>query len=308
MNNNSTNCPICESSNTIFHSKFRNKNEVFNNLKKFICNDCELVFSFPMPNDDSLNNYNAGYHQNAHGGHKRDYKLEAFFRGIAKCRLNTLENHINFNTSNSFRVLEIGPGPGVFAKEWLSKYQKTDYHVIETDTSVHYKLNDLGIKIIKEPDLESNKSFYDLIIISHVLEHVTDPIKFLGNFVKTLKKDGHLFIEVPCRDWDHKDEDEPHLLFFEKKSFESLIKKINLKKIFIGYFGTKIKNLKDPLFMFLNKLKQKLFYRNINIYNAERNNLMKILKSKIETNATINFSPHIEQNTPSWWLRVIIKK
>jgi len=58
----------------------------------------------------------------------------------------------------------------------------------------------------------------------------------------------------------------------------------------------------------LNKLKQKLFYRNINIYNAERNNLMKILKSKIETNATINFSPHIEQNTPSWWLRVIIKK
>ena len=61
-----------------------------NNLKKFICNDCELVFSFPMPDNNSLNNYNSGYHQNAHGGHKRDFKLEAFFRGIAKCRLNTL--------------------------------------------------------------------------------------------------------------------------------------------------------------------------------------------------------------------------
>lgn len=308
MNNNSINCPICETCNTVFHSKYRNKNEVFNNLKKFICNDCELVFSFPMPNDHSLNNYNEGYHQNAHGGHKRDYKLEAFFRGIAKCRLNTIENYINFNLSNSFRVLEIGPGPGVFAKEWLNKYQKTDYHVIETDTNLHNELIKIGIKIIKEEDLKSYKSYFDFIIISHVLEHVTNPISFLTPMIKSLKKNSHLFIEVPCKDWDHKELDEPHLLFFDKKSFYQLFKKLNIEKVFIGYFGTKIKHLKSPIFKIINGFKQRLFYRDINIYNPERKKLNKILNSKIETNAVINFSPHIEQNEPSWWIRTIVKK
>ena len=307
-NSRISNCPSCESNNTTFHSKFRNSNKVFSNLNKFVCKDCELVFCFPMPDEDSLKNYNLGYHDNAHGGHKRDYKLEAFFRGIAKCRLHTLENNIPLNLSCSYKVLEIGPGPGVFAREWLSKYKNTEYHVLETDSSVYDKLHNLGIKIIESSDLELNQPSYDLVVISHVLEHVNKPIIFLSKFVSALKKGGHIFIEVPCRDWEHKEMDEPHLLFFEKKSFIKLIEIIYLKKVFIGYFGTKIKNLKNPIFKFYNDLKQKLFYRNINIYNNERKTLKKILKSKLETNAVINCSPHIEQNEPSWWLRSIIKK
>jgi SAM-dependent methyltransferase len=301
-------CPVCESQNIFFHSKYRNKNEVFKNLTKFSCSDCNLVFSLPMPGQDKLNQYNLGYHQNAHGGHKRDKKLEAFFSGIAKCRLHTLENNISINSDDKFKVLEIGPGPGVFAKVWLNKYHDTEYHAIETDSSVHNQLLNLGIKIIQESNFESIKPSYDLIIISHVLEHVTKPRKFLSRFTDKLKKDGHLFIEVPCRDWDHKEMDEPHLLFFEKNTFIKLIKKINLEKVFIGYFGTEIKKLKNPLFKFFNKVKQKLFYYNINIYNSQRKTLYKILDSKLETNATINHSPHIEQISPSWWLRVIIKK
>ena len=126
--------------------------------------------------------------------------------------------------------------------------------------------------------------------------------------IESLKKNSHLFIEVPCKDWDHKELDEPHLLFFDKKSFYQLFKKLNMEKVFIGYFGTKIKHLKSPIFKTINGFKQKLFYRDINIHNPERKKLNKILNSRIETNAVINFSPHIEQNEPSWWIRTIVKK
>jgi len=302
------NCPVCESKNIVFHSNFRGNNNIFNNTSKFICQNCDLVFCSPMPNNQALESYNSSYHQNAHGGHERDSKLDAFFTGIAKCRLYTLETKINLRKDQFFKVLEIGPGPGVFAREWLNKYQNTEYHVLETDTSVHDILHNLGIKIIESSNLELNQSSYDLVVISHVLEHVNKPITFLSKFVRALKKGGYMFIEVPCRDWEHKEMDEPHLLFFEKKSFIKLIEMMHLEKVFIGYFGTKIKNLKNPIFKFYYDLKQKLFYRNINIYNNERKNLNKILKSKLETNAVINYSPHIEQNEPSWWLRTIIKK
>ena len=47
-----------------------------------------------------------------------------------------------------------------------------------------------------------------------------------------LKKKGHLFIEVPCKDWDHKNEDEPHLLFFDKKSMVRLAEKLKIEIVF----------------------------------------------------------------------------
>tara|TARA_B100001939_G_scaffold348024_1_gene372044 strand:+ start:3441 stop:4376 length:936 start_codon:yes stop_codon:yes gene_type:complete len=301
-------CPVCESKKINFHSDYRNLSSCFNNLKKFYCNDCDLIFSNPMPGNLELDEYNSNYHNNAHGGYNRDKKLKAFFNGIAKTRLHTISKYTSLNPDEEIKILEIGPGPGVFAKQWINKYSKSEYYAIETDTNLHNELIKIGIKIIKEENLKSYKSYFDFIIISHVLEHVTNPVSFLKPMIESLKKNSHLFIEVPCKDWDHKELDEPHLLFFDKKSFYQLFKKLNMEKVFIGYFGTKIKHLKSPIFKTINGFKQKLFYRDINIHNPERKKLNKILNSRIETNAVINFSPHIEQNEPSWWIRTIVKK
>ena len=38
---------------------------------------------------------------------------------------------------------------------------------------------------------------YEVISITHVLEHIADPLEFLRNLHKPLQSDGKLFIEVP---------------------------------------------------------------------------------------------------------------
>ncbi len=301
-------CPICKNRDVTFQSNYRNNSIYFNNLTRVICNKCELVFANPMPNNQKLEDYNSNYHANAHGGHKRDLKLQSFFKGIAKTRLFTIQNKIRFDYTSNYKVLEIGPGPGVFAEEWLKTFPQSNYYAIETDLSMHENLQKLGIQIIREIENLDYKYYFDIIIISHVLEHVTDPLYFLNSYLAKLKNNGHLFLEVPCKDWEHKDIDEPHLLFFDKKSMLKLFKELNLETVFIGYFGTKIKDLKNPIFKLIRKIREKLFYRDINFYHRERERLNKILKSKLETNAIVNYYAHKEQNLPSWWLRAIVKK
>jgi SAM-dependent methyltransferase len=261
-----------------------------------------------MPNNEVLKEYNSNYHVNAHGGHQRNSKLNAFFAGIAKTRLITIKNNIQVDHTKNYNVLEIGPGPGTFANEWLKENRKSTYYAIETDVSLHENLKKQGIILIDENDIKDYNNNFDIIVISHVLEHVSNPLEFLNSFLFLLQDNGYLFIEVPCKDWEHKDIDEPHLLFFDKKPMIKLAKKLKTEIVYLEYFGTKIKHLKNPLYKLVKKFREKLFYRNINFYHSEKSKLKKLLGSNIEANSLINYSAHIEQDEPSWWLRAIIKK
>lgn len=308
LNDQVIQCPLCKSKNTSFQSNYRKNSIHFEGLNRFLCNDCELVFAHPMPSDETLEKYNSNYHINAHGEYQRDEKLNAFFCGIAKTRINTIKENINLNNNKNYKILEIGPGPGFFAIEWIRENNKSLYYAIETDTTLHKNLKNQGIKLIEQNEIKDFDNFFDIIVISHVLEHVSDPLNFLNKYLNLLKKKGHLFIEVPCKDWDHKNEDEPHLLFFEKKSMTKLSDILDLDIELLGYYGTKIKDLKNPIFRFLKKIREKLFYRNINFYHPQKRKLKKLLNSSLQANVLINYSAHIEQNEPSWWLRAILKK
>ena len=148
-------CPICTSNNIAFQSTYRNNSIQFKNLNKFICNNCELVFANPMPNNEILEEYNSNYHINAHGEHQRDEKLNAFFRGIAKTRIITIKNNIQIDNSSNYNVLEIGPGPGIFANEWLKEKSASTYYAIETDVSLHENLKKQGVKLLTENDIKN---------------------------------------------------------------------------------------------------------------------------------------------------------
>jgi len=61
--------------------------------------------------------------------------------------------------------------------------------------------NRFGIKLINHnfllSPLDEMSGSYDVICMFHVLEHISDPIKFLNNVKKCLKPSGKLIIEVP---------------------------------------------------------------------------------------------------------------
>ena len=300
-------CPLCNSKNTFFQSVYRNNHHFFSKKNIYGCKNCLLYFVNPKIEDSKLEEYNSSYHENAHQGHKRNKKLEAFFSGISKLRIEIIKKNSLFKENSCLKVLEIGPGPGAFAKEWLKIFPNSKYYAIESDEILHNQLKKIGIKIINNVDNKLN-SFFDLIVISHVLEHVTYPLDFLKNYIKAMNKNGLIFLEVPCSDFMHKDIDEPHLLFFEKTPIKKMIKSLKLDLIKVGYYGTPIRKLNSFKIRLFKKIRSFLWKKNITYYHPQKDKLNKILNNKIETEALLNFDAHIEQDEPSWWLRVIAKK
>jgi SAM-dependent methyltransferase len=135
--------------------------------------------------------------------------ISGFFFRLAHKNLEKLNSHIidNSKFSNNQTILEIGPGRQphydyISNKKLINKYlfydsekvninflkKKYNKIIIKNKKLFFYlnKLNSLKIKSI------------DIIILSHVLEHVLEPEKFIFDLFKLLKPGGRLLITLPC--------------------------------------------------------------------------------------------------------------
>ncbi len=271
------------------------------------CNDCSMVYAHPMPSDEILTQYNAHYFESAHNGIVTNPVSVNFFSAIAWIRIQHIEKYIKVLHVNIKRVLEIGPGIGYFAKNWLSVQTDHQYSVVETDASCYTSLQEAGIEIISLPEVANRKEFFDMAVLSHVLEHVARPRDFLGTIRSTVRKGGIVFIEVPCMDWQHKPLDEPHLLFFEKKSMNTLLESLGFTNIQLSYHGKSIKQLKEnnTLQFLWEKVRLKLLQAGLQkllsrFYKGNREHM-----SPFEMAAVDPYNAHIESVEPAWWLRAV---
>ncbi len=96
-------------------------------------------------------------------------------------------------------VLEVGCGAGGI----LSVFKDNGCKVLGLDFDEDYlnsaRKNGINVKNGSIDILEESDQ-YDLIILSHVLEHIAKPIIFLKKLSKHLNKNGLVFIEVPSID------------------------------------------------------------------------------------------------------------
>ena len=300
-------CPACKVADIDNIRPYRNSHAIYAKMDLVKCNSCALVFSTPMPSDDSLENYNASYFDTAHGGLQQSSVALAFFRGIAKVRALHLKKFLLKNKTNAERILEIGPGHGFFAENWMKSNPGTKYYGAETDTSCHNFLKELGVELVQTGE---NLPETDVVVLSHVLEHVSRPFEFLTEVTKNLRPGGVLFIEVPCQDWKHKSVDEPHLLFFEKQSMTSLLKKLSFSGIGVRYHGREITSLQGDS-IFSNKLsavRTKLLNMGIVAPFAKYEAGLDEVLSPLEMASINPFKPHVESVNPSWWLRAVAIK
>jgi SAM-dependent methyltransferase len=150
----------------------------------------------------------------------------------------------------------------------------------------------------------------DLVVISHVLEHMSNPIEFLKNATQNLHKGGVLFIEVPCRDWEHKPIDEPHLLFFDKSPMQHLLKHLGFEDLQMSYHGQEIEQLRSaPVWRTkLMALRSKLITLGLVAPFARIRPGMEALSDPLERAAVAPFKAHRETQKPAWWLRAIARK
>ncbi|HEY7095637.1 MAG TPA: class I SAM-dependent methyltransferase [Terriglobales bacterium] len=101
------------------------------------------------------------------------------------------------------RVLEIGCGRGL-ALQYLKRNRAADFVVgvelVPEVAAIARKNTELDLVLagdVEQMELDFPAGYFDLIIASHVLEHLKDPWLFTRRLVRLLKSDGQLIGALP---------------------------------------------------------------------------------------------------------------
>lgn len=152
------------------------------------CDNCSLILTSPIPSSDELTNiYNNKYAYDVH----LLVEKEKIFRAKKTARyINTLKG---IKT-----VLEIGSMYG-FLLKLLEDFQLICTGIELDKKAAEYCISN-NLSIINsslESFLENNNKTYDLVVMSHVLEHIINPEKQLQSLRELINNKGMIIIIVP---------------------------------------------------------------------------------------------------------------
>lgn len=303
-------CPACASKQVRVCGPYRHHSPLFVGCTRMHCDNCGMVFVSPVPEANALAAYNSGYFVNAHGGTPADHVTIAFHSAMNLLRVAHVERFLATQSIAVRSVLEIGAGAGHFARHWLARHPETRYHAIESDASCHCGLLQLGVTLHGNPSEPFENTQVDLVVMSHVLEHTADPYDFVLMASAGLRAGGAHFIEVPCRDWEFKNEDEPHLLFFDKDPMKRLLTRVGCRDITLSYHGCEISRLRLrlPQTDLYGRFRARLIRLGVVAPFAGTSPGLEVLDDPLERAAVAPFEAHRECQEPAWWLRAVARK
>ncbi len=241
-------CILCSGSSSNIVSSNSVFGETFNIA---LCNDCELYYFEHQPSEGLLDNFYAKKYFLKLEKKRFIYFLKSWF---AKLRASSQYVYIQKYTGkeDTKSILEIGSADGTF----LAFFKKNGWDVRG------FELNDYMIEKAREKhnivlekidvlDVDPKEKSYDIIALSHVLEHMQDPVSILTHCKKLLKTGGFVFIELPHSPLPFETSteqmseylDTTHLYNFRPKSMTKLILKSDLKLISIDRFFYNIPNV-----------------------------------------------------------------
>jgi len=219
---------------------------------------------------------------------------------LAKSRAEYLSEKLN--NLNNYEILDVGAGHGYIIDALKNKFPNSITFAVEIDTQMHDTLAKKTEQVFSSwKDITNTK--FNLIIISHVLEHIVNPVEFLLELKSLVKKDGFIFIEVPNNDDFHKKSLESHLTVFNKNAIERLVKEIGMEIVELVIIGQKLTSLRPSLQyrvfekIFPKKLFQKyrVFHNRFLSFRRRRKTMSEILELQ-------------KQGNNRRWIRIIIRK
>ncbi|MDP2939661.1 MAG: class I SAM-dependent methyltransferase [Candidatus Omnitrophota bacterium] len=164
------------------HNYLIPSSSVFNLVK---CNRCQLVFLNPHPKN------------------LIDYYSKDIYKKITKNDifdfLNPDRSKLIIRFKSGGRVLDIGFGRGEFLFEMENSGWEVFGNELSHDLYVYTKA-EFKIKSLYNSDLlyiDLPESFFDVITLWHVLEHLDSPLETLKKINKILKDNGVVIIESP---------------------------------------------------------------------------------------------------------------
>jgi len=219
-------CPVCQSKNKeiVFTQTFNNILGI--SLDKFeqniaICKDCGMVYTTPFVSDEEINNYYSYMSNYEHSHTDIGYPIED--QNKSKRQFDYLSKFIDRQKS----ILDVGCAVGYT----LSLFKNDGYEVLGLEPSAKNKQIakekydvDVETRFLDKDGLDGRE--FDVIMLSHVAEHLKYPKDIFLNIRKVLSNDGLLFIETP--DIDKFDEQDLYQFSFEHINYFNLSSTKNL--------------------------------------------------------------------------------
>lgn len=188
----------------------------------FICQSCHIIFQNPRMSDKELDKfYSLGVYRKLVNMTDKQMDEDEEFRAkvdaniISKYVVN-IKSHLDMGSSRGYLLdlmgakIKVGVEPNI-------KYSK------EKNINVFSKIKNV---IAKK---------FDLVTSIHNLEHVPDPLAYLKNMVKCVKRDGYVVIEVPTWKSQGGPLRLPHLYHFEPDVLRLICKQVGLKVVQIEF-------------------------------------------------------------------------
>lgn len=102
------------------------------------------------------------------------------------------------------RILDVGCGPGYLLSAISSKWDKFGIDV--SDIALNYAKQYCKIQKGKLIELGLKSAYFDIVVMSKILEHLEDPISYVQECYRVLKPNGVLIIGTPdfdsgCARW-----------------------------------------------------------------------------------------------------------
>jgi len=269
--------------------------EVFGKARLYSCVQCGLVQVFPRPDEKVLAQYyesdyrRGGYHGSDVCNPEEFPKDNLFYfnRGfsIAECVAPYIKKP-------NPRILDIGAGFGHILYALSQKFPLSTRLAIEFSEICTNHLQSIGTEVYTEPVeevLPRLEGQFDLIVLSHVFEHLLELRSILRLIRNSLVLGGILYIEVPnipsdslLRYPDHKWAprfDEPHITFFSMPILQTILKEAGFEVSFCNTAGPQYEYISrfrfalPPLMSTVQSLMpSKLFFflRQLRLTNAVR--------------------------------------
>jgi SAM-dependent methyltransferase len=211
-------------------------------VKTLCCQTCSHVFLSPTFTDDELNRL---YSEQCVKETKLQYRTSEKESGKSWAEQNKLpreDYRLRLSRNNSYRSRRLwdiihAVNPSISISRILDYGAQTG-ELTQSFVNAKRFAYDKSIGFLKDENIEALSTHadivqlapYDLIVLSHVLEHVPGPLELLRFLREQLSDNGILYIEVPleyCRSALKKEAIilGPHINFFSRKSLYACIER-----------------------------------------------------------------------------------
>lgn len=250
-------CPICsneidlEYDKKVLYNLSDEDKDALNRPKSiYFCKGCDVGIAYPRFTEEQIEEiYTKGEYWKEHDPEIFTPRKSLGLYTLAESRWHFVKTFLlEIKTKKTISILDIGAGHGYFgmvaAKD--KNFEISEYCAVEMDgifrKSLQMTWNKFYplIKFSVCESIETVQGAFDVVVLSHVLEHLNHPEEMLKTIKSLLKPGGIVFIDIPYRDYRFKKDIFPHVLFYDIPNLQKLCEKAGFNFKRAKYYGHEI--------------------------------------------------------------------